>query len=81
MKQLSAEAVVTNSIRLTELLLTKNQVSWKEARDGIEIIKEDSARKWPTDSVMIRARFDACAPSTRGALILPFQPRVGMLTR
>ncbi len=69
MKQLSAEAVVTNSIRLTELLLTKNQVSWKEARDGIEIIKEDSARKWPTDSVMIRARFDAwmCAQHTRCA--------------
>lgn len=59
MKQLSAEAVVTNSIRLTELLLTKNQVSWKEARDGIEFIKEDLARKWPADSVMIRAIFDA----------------------
>lgn len=69
MKQLSAEAVVTNSIRLTELLLTKNRVSWKVARDGVEFIKEDLARKWPADSVMIRARFDAwmCAQHTRCA--------------
>lgn len=82
MKQLSAEAVVTNSIRLTELLLTKNQVSWKEARDGIEFIKEDLASKWPADSVMIRARFDAwmCAQHTR-CVDPPFQLRAGMLTR
>lgn len=43
MKLLTAEAVVANTIRMTELLLTQNQVSWKDARDGIEFIKEDLA--------------------------------------
>jgi hypothetical protein len=77
MERLSAEAVVANTIRLTELLLEKNQVSWKDAREGIEFIREDLAKKRPADSTIIRAQFDAwmSAQDTRSALILPFQPR------
>jgi hypothetical protein len=77
MTLLSAEAVVANTIRLTELLLTKNQVSWNDARDGIEFIKQDLASKRPADSAMIKARFDAWirAQDSRSAQILPFQPR------
>lgn len=74
MKQLSSESVVANTIRLTELLLLKKQVNWKDARDGVEFIKESLARRWPADAVMIRGKFDTWidAWETRSALVLPF---------
>ncbi len=58
MNQHSAEAVVANTIRLTELLLSGNQLSWEDARAGIESIREDLVRRWPSESLMVRAKFD-----------------------
>jgi hypothetical protein len=77
MNQHSVEAVVANTIHLTELLLSMNQVSWEDARAGIEFIREDLARKRPADCETIRDKFDAwlCAQNSRSALILPFPAR------
>jgi hypothetical protein len=77
MKQLSAEAVVANTIRLTELLLSTKQVNWKDARDGVEFVKENLASRWPDHATTIRATLDAWifARETRSALVLPFPPR------
>ncbi len=58
MKPHSAEAVVTNTIQLTESLLSRNQLSWEDARAGVEFIREDLARRWPKDSSMVRTKFD-----------------------
>jgi hypothetical protein len=41
----SAAAVAAND-SADRMLLTKNQVSWNDARDGIDFIREDLAREW-----------------------------------
>lgn len=77
MKHFSPEAIIANTTWLTELLLSENEVSWKDAREGVEFIRDDLAKRWPTHSAMIRAKFNAwiCAQEAGSSTILPFPPR------
>ena len=52
------EAIVFGTIKVSEILLSREDVSWKYIKDGVLDIIRDLNRIWPDSAQLVKARFE-----------------------